>query len=284
MRTVRLLKNKIFITLIAVAIVLCVLPTTLYIVGGRDLLREGLSLAATPFRTAFSWCADGVTGFFDYFRSVDELLDENEKLRAELEELRGEIAAGNIAKDENAWLREQLGFVSADEVCKFTDASVVGYSSSSYSATFTIDRGSESGIERNMAVISRGGVVGHVSEVGYGYSKVTSVTDISGAVGVYCARTGIYGTAHGSEAYINDGKFCITGLPVEADVAIGDLFCSSGYGEIFPRDVAVGKVVSVERDEFLRTLTVILEPSADVASVSRVFVVTDIQYDTGGEK
>lgn len=272
----KLLKNKAFIVLISIAVVLSVIPSVLYITGGRDLLREGLALAAKPFRAAASFCADGVSGFFQYFSKVDQLLKENEELRAEIDRLQGAASSGEISKYENEWLREQLGFVSDNQSCTFEEASVIGYSASGYSAIYTIDRGSEAGLKKNMAVISHGGVVGYISEVGLGYSKVCALTDISSAVGVYCPRTGIYGTARGGEAYISDGNFMITGLSVESDIEIGDLFCSSGYGGIFPKDIAVGHVAAVERDEFLRNLTVVLEPTAKTDSVFRVFVVTSV--------
>lgn len=280
-----LLKNKIFVALIAVAIVLCVLPTTLYLTGQRDLLYEGISLAAKPFRAAFGFVADGISGFFKYFSSVDALIKENEELREELDRYREDAVLGEIAQEENDWLREQLGFAADNQHCTFADASVIGYSASGYSSVFTIDRGGEAGIKKNMAVVSRGGVVGYVSEVGYGYSKVCGVTDISSAVGVYCPRSGVYGTAHGAEAFISDGLFCITGLSVDSDVELGDLFCSGGYGEIFPKDFAVGRVVDIKKDEFLRNLTVVLEPCAGADSVARVFVVTSVtSEDMGGPK
>ncbi len=280
----KLLKNKAFIALVSIAIALSVIPSVLYITGGRDLLREGLSLAAVPFRAAVNWCADGIAGFSRYFTSVDELLKENEELRAELDRLQSAAAAGEIKEYENEWLREQLGFVSDNETCTFEDASVIGFSASGYSMIYTVDRGSEAGLEKNMAVISRGGVVGYISEVGLGTSKVCALTDISSAVGVYCPRSGVYGTARGGEAYISDGRFMIAGLPVESDVEVGDLFCTSGYGGIFPKDIAVGRVIAVERDEFLRNLTVVLEPAAKTETVGRVFIVTSIEVGEAVEK
>ncbi len=275
-----LLKNKIFVAAVAVAIVLCVLPTVLYITGGRDLLREGLSLAAKPFNIAFEWVADGVSGFGKYFSSVDALIKENEELRAELEKYKSDAAAGEIAQNENEWLRDQMGFVDSYENCTLQDAQVIGYSASSYSSIYTLSRGSESGIEKNMAVIAEGGVVGYVKEVGFGSCKVAGLTDISSAVGVYCARSGLYGAAEGSEKYISEGKLVIAGLPDMADVVIGDLFCTGGYGEIFPKDIAVGRVVALEKDEYLRSLTVVLEPCVNTNDVDRVYVVKNIETVT----
>ncbi len=106
----KLLKNKFFVVTVAVAIVLCLIPTVLSLTGNTDLLRSGISLVATPFRLFFEWAADGVEGFGQYFSGVDALIDENERLRAELAEYRQNAAAAELYRGENAWLRDRLGF------------------------------------------------------------------------------------------------------------------------------------------------------------------------------
>ena len=133
-----------------------------------------------------------------------------------------------------------------------------------------------------MAVITNGGVLGYVKEVSYGSCKVAGLTDVSSAIGVYCSRSGVYGTAEGSESYISDGLLVVSGLSKDSNVRIGDLFCTSGYGGIFPADFPVGRVKSVKEDEFLRNLTVVLEPCADILNATRVFVVISTDIKTQG--
>ena len=273
----KIFKSKIFVALISVAIVFCLLPTVLYITGGRDLLQEGLSLVAKPFRIAFNWAADGIEGFGKYFQSVDDLIKENEELREELEKYKEDAYAGEVAEGENEWLRDQIGFVDSHTELTLQDATVTGYSANSYSVLYSLNRGSECGIEVNMAVIAEGGVVGYVKEVGYGSSTVAGLADTSGAIGVYCPRSGLYGVAEGSERYISEGRFVISGLSDAADIKVGDLFCTSGYGGIFPKDSAVGRVVAIETDEYLRSMTVVLEPCVKAEDAGRVYVVKDIE-------
>lgn len=275
----KLLKNKFFVTVIAIAIALCMVPTVLYATGQRDLLREGLSIVATPFRVAFNWIADGFEGFGKYFSVMDRLIKENEQLKKELEKYKAGAAEGEVLQGENEWLREQLGFISEYSDCTLRDAAIIGKSATSHSVILTLNRGSECGIEKNMPIIAKDGVIGYVKEVGFGSCKVAAVTDLSSAIGVYCPRTGVYGTAEGSERYILNGHFAVSGLASDCDVAVGDIFCTSGYGGIFPKNFPVGRVVSVTRDEFLRTLTVELEPIADIDGATRVFAVIDVKTE-----
>ena len=276
----KLLKNKFFIIVIAIAIVLCVIPTVLAAMGRTDLLRSGLNLCATPFRAVFNWVGDGVSGFFEYFSGVDRLIKEKEELRAELDEYRDALARAELAEGENEWLRDQLGFVNAHSEYIMTDARVTGRSSNSYSVTYTVNRGSESGIAVNMAVVTPSGVVGYVSEVGLGWSRVVALTDPTSAVGVYTS-SGVYGTVEGSLKYRSDG-YCV--MNSTATLSKGTLLMSSGYGNIFPEGLAVGKIISSEQDEYSHTVTYIVEPTVDFNSISYVLVVTGKKVSVDEQK
>ncbi len=267
----KLFKNKFFVVTVAIAIVLCLVPTVLSLTGHADLIRSGVSLVATPFRLLYNWAADGIAGFGEYFSGVDALLDENERLRAELEEYRQAAAASELYRGENAWLREQLGFTDTYSEYTFKDARVTGRSSNSYSVTYTLDRGSESGIEVNMAVVTPEGVAGYVKEVGLGWCRAVAVTDPTSAVGVYTVE-GIWGTVEGSVNYRADG-LCImdsssTNLPV------GTTLYSSGYGNIYPPGLPVGMITSSVKDKYSHLTTYLIEPAVDFDRLDFVMIVT----------
>ena len=265
-----LLKNKFFIIVVAVAIVLSVVPTVLSLTGNSDLLRSGLSLAATPFRAAFNWIADGVAGFGRYFSGVDALIEENERLRAELEEYKDAAARAELAEGENAWLRDQLGFVNTYSEYSMVDAKITGRSSNNYSETFTLNRGSESGIEINMAVITPSGIVGYVKEVGLGWSRAVTVTDPTSAVG---ARTafGVYGTVEGSVEYRAEG-FCV--MSSVSEIEEETVLYSTGYGTIYPAGLPIGKIISAEKDKYGHVYNYKIEPAVDFDSLTTVMIVT----------
>ncbi len=267
----KLLKNKFFIITVAVALFLCLFSTVLSLTGNIDVLRSGVSLVATPFRAVFNWAADGIEGFGKYFSTVDSLIDENEKLRAELEEYRQAAARGEIAEGENDWLRQQLGFADTYSSYTFKDARVTGRSSNSYSVTYSLDRGSESGIEVNMAVITASGVVGYVKEVGLGWCRAVAITDPTSAVGVYTPE-GVYGTVEGSVNYRSDG-LCVMTSDVSG-LSVGSTLYASGYGNIYPAGLPVGKIVSFEKDKYSRMTTYIIEPAVDFDSLGFVLIVT----------
>lgn len=274
----KLLKNKFFITVVAVAIVLSVVPTVLSLTGHTDLVRSGLSVIATPFRAVFNWAADGIKGFGAYFSGVDALIEENERLRAELELYRDAAARAELAEGENAWLREQLGFVNTYSEYTMVDAKITGRSTNNYSETFTLNRGTESGVDVNMAVITPSGVVGYVKEVGLGWCRVVTVTDPTSAVGVYTA-TGLYGTVEGSTEWRQDGYAVMhTDALIEAET----MLYSTGYGNIYPAGLPVGKIVSSEKDKYGHIYTYTVDPAVDFDKITYVMIVTGRTVSTGG--
>ncbi len=267
----KLLKNKFFVITVAIAIVLCLVPTVLSLTGNADLLRSGASLIATPFRLLFNWAADGIAGFGEYFSGVDALIDENERLRDELEEYRQAAARAEIAEGENAWLREQLGFADTYSEYTLKDARVTGRSSNSYSVTYTLDRGSESGVEVNMAVITPAGVAGYVKEVGLGWCRAVAITDPTSAVGAYTVE-GVWGTVEGSVNYRADG-LCIMDSS-STGISEGSVLYSSGYGNIYPPGLPIGTVRSSVKDKYSHLTTYLIEPAVDFDELGFVMIVT----------
>lgn len=266
-----LIKNKFFVTAVCIALVLCIVPTVLSLTGGHDFVRTALHTVATPFRYAFNWIADGVTGFSDYFSSANALLEENERLKEELQQLREDAAKAELVEGENAYLRKLLDFVNSKKEYTMLDASVIGRSANSYSVTYTLNRGSECGIEVNMAVITPDGVAGYISEVGLGYSRAVALTDPTSAIGVYSAQ-GVYGTVEGSVDYRTDG-YCIMGS-VTSSLEKGTMLYSSGYGNIYPEGMAVGRIVDSVKDKYGHITRYIIEPAVDFDGLTRVLIVT----------
>ena len=265
----RLIKNKFFIVIVCVAIFLCGVPTLIVAIGGQDYVRTGINIIATPFRAAINFAIDGVDGFFEYFTGVDELLRENEELRAELEKYKQNSSSSELAEKENDYLRDLLGFADSYSEYTFQDASVVGRSSNSYSVTYTLNRGTECGIKVNMAVITPDGIAGYIKEVGLGWSRAVALTDPTSAVGVYTA-SGTYGTVEGSLKYLSSG-YCI--MNSSSSFAVGDILYSSGYGNIYPEALPVGKIVEAKKDKYSHVTTYVIESTVDFDSLSRVLIV-----------
>lgn len=108
-----------------------------------------------------------------------------------------------------------------------------------------INRGAESGVKKDMGVMSARGVVGIVSSVSQGYSVVVPLINPSLKLSCKLLHTKYFGYL----AWDTPGKVTtrLTDLPSHVQVAAGDTIVTSGYSSVFPPNLYVGRVDSSYR-------------------------------------
>lgn len=269
-----LIKSKFFIILAAVAVFLTVVPSILALMGRQDLLRSAANLIATPFKAAAKWCGDGVNGFVEYFTEFDRLKEENQLLKELLEEEKEKNQSANVAMEENEWLRAFLLYAGDEQKPTLIDVMANGRDAGDGITSYTLNKGSLSGVSAGMAVISDKGLIGYISEVGLSYSKVTTILSEGAAVGAICPRSGSFGTLESSYSFSADGLCRMICPDPEADIKEGDLIVTSGAGSVYPFGIAIGHVISTGKDAYSRKTLAVIEPLADLDSVNRVMIIS----------
>ena len=113
------------------------------------------------------------------------------------------------------------------------------------------------------------GLLGKTISVGDRASLVQLITDKNFRVSVRVGEKwnlGLFIPAH--------GKFGnIEGIPKSQQVLPGNSVITSGISNIYPKDIPVAKVVSVEIDPERPFLQIIVEISADVYNSDFVFII-----------
>lgn len=270
----RFAKSKFFIVCASVAVFLTVFPVVLASMGRSDIIRSGVNLIATPFKSAAAFCSSAVDGFVDYFTEFDRLKAENEQLKQELIEAEKKNDAASAALAENEWLKQFMLWSQENPDYKLIEARTVGRDSGDFATSLTLNKGTNAGIEVGMSVITPDGLLGYVSEVGLSYAKVKTIIGAEVSVGVICERTGAFGILEGNYGYSEDGLCKMVCAEGDAELVEGDLIVTSGVGSVYPYGLAIGRVSSVEINEFDRTKTVYIEPMADLSSVYQVMVLS----------
>lgn len=268
-------KNKFFIITLVVALLLSIVPTVLCAMGQGSYVRKALQTAAQPFSWAFTRIGEGLSGFSVYFQKLSDLQKENEELRAQLDDYRDRIYNAKMLEEENKWLSDYLGLKKEHSDFLFEEASVIGRESGNYSTVYTLSKGTMHDIKVNMPVITEDGVVGYVTEVGPTWCRAVSIIETASAVGAYIERSGELGLIEGSYELRFEGKCRMIRLPADADVHEGDRVLTSGLGSIYPRGLFVGEVVSVDADQYSRTLTAVVQPKVDYSSLVKVMIIKD---------
>ncbi len=270
----KLFKNKFFLIALCVAVVLCAVPSVFAIMGFTSLSRNIVGTLTYPFQ----WCAtvvgDAFSGLGRYFVSVDRLQDENESLAAENDALREQIERAELLEKENERLREYLDMKTAYPSLRFEEGMIIGYSAGNVSTTFTLNRGSLHGIKINMPVVVSDGIVGYVCDVGLNRCTVNTLMETASSVGAYIPRSGAVGIVSSDRSMRQDGLLTLSYMESGADVAVGDKVYSTGNGSVYPANLPIGEVVSVEVDAYNRTPVATVKPFVEFEHLKYMMIVT----------
>lgn len=240
---------------------------TLQVKNGRFTFMERPVLAISGFfERIISWPFNTAVSIGKGYVFLVNTRQENQRLQAENEQLRLENAAMNEILQENERLRDALAFKHLQAPATLM-TQVIGKESSPSSSTITINKGSDDGIAKGMAVIVAEGVVGKVLAVLPGTAKVMLLTDPGSAVAVRVLRN--------REEGLLEGKLVNCALKYVsyyADIQEGDLLVTSGLDGIYPKGLPVARVVKVGKHEAIAFQTVVAEPSVRFSRLEEALV------------
>ena len=272
-----------FSTRVRVVLIIAVLlAVALTVIGSLthmslpDMVVKGI---LTPIRSGASHLVDYAGQLYNYMFSYESLSAENEALKEQLAQMEDDARRADSLSRENAYLRSALELKSTNPSWELVDSYIISRSSQDWSKTFTIDRGTNSGIEAGMcAITANGEVVGLVSEVGPNYAEVKSLLDSSLEISSTITSSGYNGMVQGGYSTGLDGLLRMNYLPSSAVIRNNDQVVTSG-STVYPRNLVVGYVVDAGFDDTGVAKYALLEPAVNVASLDMVFIVTN--YDVG---
>ena len=261
------------ILIVAVVVLLGVLIYSLS--AGSTLFSNLFGTVSAPLLTAGTNMTEGAKEFVDLDgMSKDELQALYTELLEENRTLREQLVDYYEVKAENASYENILSVKEAMPDLELTAASVVGRDPGDVFYDFTIDRGSLSGISTGDAVITEMGVVGVVEEVYATSSRVRSILSEETQIGAVAKETGESGVISSDIQFANSGKVRLNYLTRDTQIQPGAIVTTSGAGGMFPSDLLIGRVDSVERSNADSSYYAIVTPYVDVKTVSDVFVIT----------
>jgi rod shape-determining protein MreC len=174
-------------------------------------------------------------------------------------------------RDENKRLRELLDFKEKAQYQVVT-ANVIARDPSIWFDTVTFNRGTTSGVELNMPVVTPGGIVGRVVAVGPWSSQVMLITDERAAAGAVVGQLG-QSNALGSVRGLGDNGLLemryVSGLE---EVAVGDYVVTTGQDAIYPPGLNVGTVVEVRKGSATVAHVIHIKPGARLNALGEVAV------------
>ena len=262
-----------------IAILLAVILAVVSNLTGLSLPDMMVKGVLTPVRAGVSAVVQKAEQMYNYMFEYESLAAENAKLKEQLAKMEDDARRADAVSRENHQLRALLGLKEANEDYKLVDSYIISRSSQEWSSNFTINRGSNSGIEKGMcAITANGELVGLVSEVGSNYAVIKTVLDSSLEISATISASGYNGMVQGGYASGLEGLLRMNYLPSSAVIRNQDQVVTSG-STVYPRNLVVGNVVDAGFDDTGVAKYALLEPAVNVGSLEQVFIITE--FDVG---
>ncbi len=232
------------------------------------MVRVWAVTAITPAASAIETVRNATTGFFSNYFELRNTREQSRQLQTEVDRLRLE---NQFLKNElsSAQRAESLAGFQARTPSKMIGARVIGATPGVGTTSILIDRGTTSGVNRGMAVVTPDGIVGRVLAAFPFASQVLSVTDPGFAAGVESQKNHVHGVLKG----LGNGAARVDFVPTGQKVEVGEMFFTSGEDRVFPKGLPVGKVTGVHDGASSQDITV--EPAGTENVPEEVLVILD---------
>lgn len=232
-----------------------------------------------PLQDGMNGIGKWFTNKADYFNSVKKLTKKNKELESQVNELTEENSLLAQNKYELERLRDLYQLDQDYSSYEKIAANVIGKDSGNWFDIFTINKGSKDGIKKDMNVISGGGLVGIVTDVGKDYAKVRAIIDDESSVSVSFANTSDTGIVSGDLKLMDDGVMNVTEVLKDAKVTEGDMVVTSKISDKFVPGILVGYVTNIKLDSSELTQSGQIIPVVDFKHIDEVLVITQLKDD-----
>ena len=274
--------NKRIIIILAAALLIAVFAAVRVAVSdnadGR--LSGALNTLTVPVRKGMGALVDSLEQMYGYLYKYDKLEQENEELRAKVAELETQTREYSTLNEENQELRDLLGFTERNEGFQVEEALLLSWSASNFSSSFTINRGSSTGIKVNDCIInSTGALVGTVTSVSNNSAVVTTLIDTNMSIGAEVRDVHELALAEGDFRLMKDSKLKLTYLGEGSQLVPGYTVTTSGGSGMYPKGLMIGTVESVELDSVGLDDYAVVVPTVELEKLTTVYVVTNFNND-----
>ena len=240
------------------------------------IFHNAFGILKAPVQKAVSSAVNWMDNIYGYLYDYSSLQAENESLRAQLADAQQSARDGIAASEENTRLRQALELREKHTDYTLESSKIVLWSTSNWTSSFTISKGSSSGIEYGDPVITEYGVlVGQITELGTTWATVSTVIDIEMSVGAFVGQEGSSGMVVGEYDLMKEKKAKLAYLADGAQIFSGDDILTSGSGGSFPQGLVIGTVGAVKTEAGGQIEYGVVEPACDLDALVQVFVIKD---------
>lgn len=246
-------------------------------------LRDAVGYVLVPIQSGVNIVGGSVYNGAGNLRKLKNALEENKKLKTQVDELTEENTRLRAEEFELARLRELYELDTEYMQYNKVGARIIAKDSGAWFSVFRIDKGSDDGIREDMNVIAGGGLVGIVTDVGANYATVRSIIDDSSEVSAMAQQSGDTCIVSGDLKLFKEGRLKLGYMEKEDDVKDGDMIVTSNISSKFLPGILIGYAtdITVDYSDNLTKSGYVI-PVAQFDRLQEVLVITDLK-DAGSE-
>ncbi len=242
--------------------------------SGSSPLTSAVSFVFGPITRLSSYVAAQFENLPISFKSSSDLAAQVKELEKQVDSLTEQLVDYEQARNKNKFYQEFLELKEEHNDYEFAEAAIIGRDAADNLGSFTLNKGSLSGISVNDPVIHGEYLVGVVESVSPNQCTVSTILNPKVNVSAYEVRTRDLGFVTSSVELAQEGHCSMPGLSSSTAVTAGGLVCTSGVGGIYPRDLIIGTIVDVVDGTVDISASAIIEPSVDFSEITDVFIIT----------
>ena len=245
-------------------------------------VRKAASYAVVTFQNGINKVGTALSDMTSGFRNKKKLVEENKKLQGKVDELTAENSRLTQSVSELDRLKKLYDLDKEYSEYDKVGAEVISKNSGNWFSTFTINKGSDDGIQKDCNVIAGSGLVGIVTEVGKNWATVRSIIDDTSNVGAMTMTTSDRCIVSGDMRLIDEGKLQFIHLKDEDDkIQEGEKIVTSAVSDKFLKGILIGYVSEIKEDPNNLTKTGTLTPAVDFEHLQEVLVIKELKQQKG---
>ena len=275
-------KYLLFILSVVCFVLMLVTYHTDYISRGINSFAGSLII---PFERGISGAGTYLTERKERLVKINDLLEENRKLKEQVDELTIENTKLQQQRYELNTLRGLFELSSDYDEFEMKGARVIAKDSGNWFHSFVIDKGSADGVEVDMNVMAGSGLVGRVVSVGRNWAKVKAViADDSNVSAMTLVSSDTLVVSGSLEQYEEDGRIPFSYLMTqEGTIGAGDKVVTSNISDKFLPGILVGYIDEISLDANNLTYSGTITPAVDFEHLEEVLVIMEAKQNPDEE-
>ena len=229
-----------------------------------------------PFQNGVSVVGTEIKDKSEELVQIRDLLEENERLKEQVDELTIQNTELQQDRYELNTLRELYELDEQYDEYEKTGARIIARDSGNWYHNFVINKGTNDGIEVDMNVIAGSGLVGRVIDVGPDWAKVLSIIADTSNVSSTVLSTEEYLIVSGDLELYSQGSIRFSQL-IDRDGAVkeGDKIVTSNISDKYLPGILIGYIENIDMDSNNLTKSGEVTPAVDFGRLDEVLVILE---------